>query len=611
MVSVLQIWVLKFLCIICFFYDIGDAGRRKNQLGPSLFWRERWWVMNQDNFFSNINLISYDWGLIGKFLFVILVIILLSVAIYDRYIQRKNQLLINYPLVGRMRYFFYLLRGPMRQYFGDETYYDSFEKLQWIDRVSHDKSPYLSFSATKPYANQKILFKHANFVNELDEVQEKFSVFFGKERRHPFESASIIGRSAISDGAISPEGTRAFAKGAYRGNFPINTGEGGLTSNFLSTLHCTDCSRDYLEIKKGTIFARSVYYIMCWITNREIALRLYRKMVVRQKDRGTFIFDSDTLVFFRIDWNTPLEHFPAEVPNGVPDIIFQMGSGLYGVRDGEGSFDEGRYAKVISFCRMTEVKLAQGAKQTGGKLLASKVSDDIAYYRGVNAHEDLFSPNRFPYAKDMEMLLDFVEKLQNISGKPVGFKIVISSEASFEKYAKALKERLDSGRALPDFVTIDGGDGGSATAPLEMMSKIGLPIRESLTIATEVFERYELRDRIRIIASEKVLTPDDAIELLCYGADFVNIARGFMIAAGCIRARECSGANGRHCPVGLATMDEGKRSKYLVNQKSKNIAHYHQALVQGIRSLLAVMGKKHVSQLSKADLIPQDERRVC
>ena len=566
---------------------------------------------NNDNFFNNFALIGYDWGMIGKFLFIILLLVLVSVAIYDRYIQRKNQLLINYPLIGRMRYFFYLLRGPMRQYFGDETFYDSFEKLQWIDNVARSKNPYLSFSTTKPYANQKILFRHANFVNELDQVQENFSVQFGKERRYPFKSASIIGRSAMSDGAISPEGTRAFAKGAYRGNFPINTGEGGLTSNFLSTLHLMDCSNQYLEIKKGTIFARGIYRLMCWITNREIALRVYRKMVVRQKDRGTFIFGSKSLAFFRIDWSEPLDFFPEHVPNGVPDIVFQMGSGLYGVRDKEGNFDEDRYAKVMRFCRMTEIKLAQGAKQTGGKLLASKVSDDIAYYRGVEAHKDLFSPNRFPFAKDMDALLDFVARLQKISEKPVGFKIVISSEESFEEYARAFKERQDNGLPIPDFITLDGGDGGSATAPLEMMSKIGLPIRESLNIVNDLLKRYGLRDHIRIIASEKVLTPDDVVEILCYGADFVNIARGFMISAGCIRARECSGANGRHCPVGLATMDEGKRSKYLVIQKSKNIANYHRELIHGVRSLLAVMGKKHISQLSKADLIPLEERKAC
>jgi glutamate synthase domain-containing protein 2 len=128
-----------------------------------------------------------------------------------------------------MRYFFYLLRSPMRQYFGDETFYDSFEKLNWINKVAAGKNPYLSFSPTTPYANQKTLFKNANFVKETAEVQNEFSVTFGADRPTPFVSKSIIGRSAMSDGAISPEGTRAFSIGAAWGNFPINTGEGGLT----------------------------------------------------------------------------------------------------------------------------------------------------------------------------------------------------------------------------------------------------------------------------------------------------------------------------------------------------------------------------------------------
>jgi glutamate synthase domain-containing protein 2 len=256
---------------------------------------------------------------------------------------------------------------------------------------------------------------------------------------------------------------------------------------------------------------------------------------------------------------------------------------------------------------MTEVKLAQGAKQTGGKLLATKVSDDIAYYRGIPAHKDLISPNRFPFATDMETFFDFTNRLQELSGKAVGFKIVISTKEDFELYAKALKQRVDEGKNIVDFITIDGGDGGSATAPLEMMTKIGLPIRESLRIVNDVLNEYGLRESVKIIAAEKVLTPDDIVELLCYGADFINIARGFMISAGCIRARECSGAGGRNCPVGLATMDEGKRSKYLVLQKAKYVANYHNQLIRGVRSLMAVMGKEKVSDLSKNDLIMKNE----
>ncbi|MFT7823287.1 MAG: FMN-binding glutamate synthase family protein [Sulfurimonas sp.] len=557
---------------------------------------------SQENFFSKFTVLAADWSVFFKLLILAVILLMIAVFIYDRFVQRKNQLLINYPLVGRLRYFFYLLRNPMRQYFGDETYYDSFEKLDWVSKVSHHQSPYLSFSTSFPQSDQDTLFRHANFVKEENEVQHEFSVIFGEQHKYPFKTRSIIGRSAMSDGAISPEGTRAFARGAYREHFPINTGEGGLTSNFLTLMHYDVVSSRFLEKKEGTIFAKSVYRIMRLMTNSEIAHRIYRKMVVRQKDRGSFIFDRLNLVFFRIYWEEPIAYFPEEIPSGVPDIVFQMGSGLYGVRDDEGNFDPDRYEKVMRFCRMTEIKIAQGAKQTGGKLLASKVSEDIAYYRGVKPHQDLFSPNRFPYAENMEMLFDFAEELQDLSEKPVGFKIVISSRENFEAYAKALRERLDEGKKIVDFITIDGGDGGSATAPLEMMNRIGLSIQESLLIVNAVLEQYGLRDRIKIVASEKVLTPDDVVELLCYGADLVNIARGFMVSAGCIRARECSGANGRNCPVGLATMDEAKRSKYLVIEKSHHIANYHRALLQGVSSLLAVMGKTEVKELSLEDL---------
>jgi len=561
--------------------------------------------MNKENLLSYFTVLSADWSILLKLFFLVIVLVMISVFIYDRYVQRKNQLLINYPLIGRLRYLFYLLRNPMRQYFGDETYYDSFEKLDWINKVSKGENAYLSFSPANPYGNQKTLFKHANFVKEMSEVEADFSVLFGENRKESYKSRSIIGRSAMSDGAISPEGTRAFARGAFNGHFPINTGEGGLTSNFLATLNLSDCDNAYLERKEGTWFAKSIYRIMNFLTNREVSQRLYRRMVVRQKDRGSFIFDRAKLVYFRIDWSKPLDLFPKNVPGGIPDITFQMGSGLYGVRDKDGNFDEERYTKVMRFCRMTEVKLAQGAKQTGGKLLKTKVSDDIAYYRGIPAHKDLISPNRFPYATNMETYFNFIERLQNLSGKPVGFKIVISAKEHFEVYAKALSKRMVEGKSLPDFITIDGGDGGSATAPLEMMSKIGLPVREALLIVNRVLTEYKLKQHIRIIASEKALTPDDVVELLCHGADFINIARGFMISAGCIRARECSGANGRDCPVGLATMNEAKRSKFLVIEKSKHIAFYHHQLLHGVRSLLAVMGKTNVNELSMDDLTPR------
>jgi len=551
------------------------------------------------------HLLTYHWSYFFKIISVIVLFVLVNIFIYDRFVQRNNQVLINYPLIGRMRYFFYLLRDPMRQYFGDETYYDSFEKLDWINKASKKESLMYSFALSKPYSKDRILFRHSNSVLNSEEVNQTLRVIFGDRHKQPFITHSVIGRSAMSDGAISPEGTQAFSQGAYFAKFPINTGEGGLTSNFLKTHKCRINPKDnrFLTMKTGTIFAKTIYSVTKFFFNRYIAKNLYRSMVIRAKDRDTYTFDADKKIFYRIDWSQPLEVFPTENLIDIPDIIFQMGSGLYGVKDKDGEFDEVRYQKVMRFCKMTEIKIAQGAKQTGGKLLAQKVTESVAYYRGVEPHKPLISPNRFPYANSIDELFDFVGKLQYLSDKPAGIKIVISTADNFREYAQNIAQRVEEGRAYPDFLTIDGGDGGSATAPRDMMEKIGLPIRKSLDIVISELEVFGIRDKIKIIASEKILTPDDAIELFAYGADFLNIARGFMISAGCIRARHCSGAGGHDCPVGLATMNKSKRSKFLVNKKSHTIANYHNELIDGIKSLLAIMGKRDITELSKDDLI--------
>lgn len=551
------------------------------------------------------HILEYHWSDVFKVMALLLFIILLNLFIYDRFVQRNNQVLVNYPLIGRMRYFFYLLRDPMRQYFGDETYYDSFEKVDWINKAAKNKSLMYSFSMVKPYGKNSILFRHANSVLNLEEVPSSFSVTFGERHPYPFVTQSVIGRSAMSDGAISPEGTQAFSQGAYYAKFPINTGEGGLTSNFLKAHQCSMNPDDnrFLTMKEGTFFAKGIYTLTKFFLNQYIAINLYRSMVIRTKDADTYIFDAHRKLFYRVNWSQELEFFPKQPLSDLPDIIFQMGSGLYGVKDVEGKLDELRYQKIMKFCKMTEIKIAQGAKQTGGKLLAEKVTESIAYYRGVEAHKPLISPNRFPYADTIDELFDFVGRLQSLSKKPAGIKIVISTRENFRVYAEAIAKRIEASQPYPDFLTIDGGDGGSATAPREMMSRVGLPIRESLDIVIEELTILGIRDRVKIIASEKILTPDDAVELFAYGADFLNIARGFMISAGCIRARHCSGAGGHDCPVGLATMNKSKRSKYLVAKKSHTIANYHNALIEGIQSLLAIMGKRDIKELSKEDLI--------
>lgn len=543
-----------------------------------------------------------EWQLFFKIPFIFFVLLSIIIYIYDKYIQNKNQLLKNYPLVGRMRYIFYLLRDPMRQYFGDEEYFDSHEKIDWINETSKTEKIYYSFSVSKPYDNKRVLFKHANSVLNIEEVDEKQEVLFGENSKNPFLSKSVIGRSAMSDGAISPEGTRAFSMAANKGEFPINTGEGSLTTNYLITHKYSD-DRKYFDVIEGTIFAKSIYSIVRFFSTKNIAKALYCSMVLQRDDDESFNFDTRRKLFFRVNWNNDLDIFPKSVPLDIPDIIFQMGSGLYGVRDENKNFDSLRYKKIMSFCKMTEIKISQGAKQTGGKLPSHKVTPSVAYYRGVEPYKDLISPNRFPYAHNVKELFDFVGKLQKLSLKPVGIKIVISTEENFQEYSNELLFRIKNNLPYPDFFTIDGGDGGSGAAPLEMMRRVGLPIKKALKIVNENLNNLNIRDKVKIIASEKVLTPDDALELFIYGADFVNIARGFMISAGCIRARHCSGTKGFDCPVGLATMNKAKRDKYLVEQKAKTVEKYHHALITSIKGLLAIMGKKRVNQLSLDDII--------
>lgn len=465
---------------------------------------------------------------------------LVFLFIYDRFVQRKHSLLVNYPVIGRLRYLFEALREPLRQYFAEETFYESRDKVDWVYKASKDVPNYKSFSVDQPFAQDRFIVKHATNVLNDDEVSNDFSVTFGANREKPFVSKSPIIRSAMSDGALSPEAVRAFSLGASLSNYIVNTGEGGLTSNHLYTLRPDLKNAKYLEIIKSTPLADFVFRVVAKIFNRAYAIKAYRKVLLKDnKTENTYIYDPDTHVLFRVNWQAPLGVFPKAVPESLPDTIFQMSSCLYGVRDDRGLFDEERYAKVMRFCKMTEIKIAQGAKQTGGKLSAAKVNADIAYYRGTEEGKDLFSPNRFPFADNQENLLDFVGRLQEISGKPVGLKIVISDANEIDQLTAKAAIRKEAGLAIPDFITIDGGGGGSATAPLELMESVGLSTYNALYVIDSALRKHAMRDDIKVISSGKILTPDDVIITMSLGADAIGIARGFMMSGGCVYVPAC------------------------------------------------------------------------
>lgn len=532
---------------------------------------------------------------------------LLMLFVYDRYVQRKHQLLINYPVIGRMRYVFEALREPLRQYFANETFYESRDKIDWVYKAAKNVPNFMSFSVSQPFSRSRFILKHSSHVLNDDEVSDDLGITFGEHRPQPFKTSTPIIRSGMSDGALSPEAVRAFAMGSTLSDFPINTGEGGLTSNFFYTHRPIIGQRDYLEVIESKLHAEWAFKIAEFFFNRALAIKLYRRILLHTDTENTYLYDPYSHILFRVNWNAPLESFPEQVPDDIPDLILQIGSGMYGVRDKEGNFDFDRYAKVMRFCRMTEIKIAQGAKQTGGKLIAKKVSHDIAYYRGIEPHKDVISPNRFPYASSDEELLDFIEKLQGISGKPVGMKIVISDDSNIRSLAETMSERKKQQKPNPDFITVDSGEGGSATAPLEMMESIGLTTHNALYLIDTIFRDFGLRNDIKIISSGKILTPDDVIVTLAMGADAVGIARGFMMSAGCIRARQCSGAGSHQCPVGLATQDPKLRASYLVYKKAADIANYHSNLLKGVKTLLAVMGLISIKELSRKHLTYKNE----
>ena len=552
-----------------------------------------------------MQILDFIWDVFSNFIeFFILagLIGLVFLYIHDKYVQRNHALLINYPVIGRFRYFFEALREPLRQYFAEETFYDSKDKVDWVYKAAKNVPNYKSFSISQPFLGSKFILKHVSNVLNDNEVSEETSVVFGKDREIPFVSHTPIIRSAMSDGALSPEAVRAFSMAGIASNLTVNTGEGSLTSNHLVT-HKPDLNNcEYLEIIGSTPFAEFMYKMGKLLFNNAIATKWYRTALLNKKTQNTYIYDEGSHVLFRVNWGAPLSVFPKEIPSDIPNMIFQIGSGLYGVRDEDGKFDELKYQKVMKFCRMTEIKIAQGAKQTGGKLAGTKVTADIAYYRGVPEGKDVFSPNRFPYADTASHLLDFVEKLQNLSKKPVGFKIVISDAKAVEEMVKDISSRKAEGRNIPDFITIDSSDGGSATAPLELMESVGLTIDNALYLLDSMLKKYNIRNDIKIIASGKILTPDDVIITMCLGADAVGIARGFMMSGGCIRARMCSGFGTHVCPVGMATQDEKKRASYLVVKKSGEIANYHVNLIKGMKMILAVMGVNHISKIGKSNL---------
>ena len=254
------------------------------------------------------------------------------------------------------------------------------------------------------------------------------------------------------------------------------------------------------------------------------------------------------------------------------DIVFQIGTAKYGVRDKDGLLDEKKLKAICKHpqVKMIELKLSQGAKPgKGGILPGVKVTEEIAAIRGIPAGQSSISPNRHPEISNTNELLDFINHLQEVTQKPVGFKMVISDCSFVEQLCKHILARGE--RLAPDFITIDSGDGGTGAAPMPLMDNVGLPIREALPAVVDVLDRHGLRPRIRVVASGKLITPAEVAYAYCAGADMVNGARGFMFALGCIQALKC---NRNICPTGITTHNERLQSGLDPLDRAQKVKNY-------------------------------------
>ena len=279
------------------------------------------------------------------------------------------------------------------------------------------------------------------------------------------------------------------------------------------------------------------------------------------------------------------------------DLVFQIGTGKFGVRDERGKLSEAKLREVAGRgpVRMFEIKLSQGAKPgKGGLLPAAKVSPEIAAIRGIPPGADSVSPNRHPDIADAGELLDMVARIRDCTGLPVGVKSVLGNQQAVVEWCEEILRRGPD--AAPDFITVDSCDGGSGAAPMPLMDSVGLPLRESLPLTVDCLAAAGLRERVRVIASGKLINPTDVAWALCLGADFVNAARGFMCALGCIQALQC---NLNTCPTGVTTHDRKLQQGLNPKLKAARVANYARQMEREVRLIAHACGVDHPRQLSR------------
>lgn len=438
-----------------------------------------------------------------------------GVAIWDLR-QKHHSILRNYPLLGHLRFFAESIRPEIMQYFVEQDEqgrpYTRTERSAVYERAKNVED-------VKPFGTQLDVYNDeyeflAHSIAPKPLATEPFRIDIGGSQCSKPYSSSLLNISAMSFGALSPNALMALNKGAAKGGFFHDTGEGGVSP--------------------------------------------YHK-----KYGG--------------------------------DLVWEIGTGYFGCRKDDGSFDVDTFAEqaVSDQIKMVEIKVSQGAKAGhGGVLPGSKVDAEIARTRGIPIGKDCISPAFHSAFSTPIELLEFVQVLREKSGgKPAGFKLCIGKPSEFLAICKAMIET----EILPDFIVVDGGEGGTGAGPIEFLNHMGSPLTEGLLFVQNALVGSNLRDKLKIGCSAKITNAFGMASRMAIGADWCNAARAFMFSVGCIQAQRC---HTNTCPVGVATQDAKLFKGLVVEDKAERVYHYHNNTMDALAEVVAASGLNHPTEFT-------------
>lgn len=422
--------------------------------------------------------------------------------------QPQHSILRNYPVLGHMRFLFEGVRPEIRQYLiesdQDEEPFSRDARSLVYQRAKGQEDARPFGTRMRVYDGGYSWVTHSVQPVQIGDTDFRITIG-GKDCKKPY-NASIYNISAMSFGSLSANAISALNRGAAKGQFAHDTGEGGIS-------------------------------------------RYHR--------------------------------------DGGGDLIYEIGSGYFGCRTKDGRFNPDTFAEQAGRdqVKMIELKLSQGAKPGhGGMLPAAKITEEIAEARDVSMGIDCISPaTHSAFSTPIEMM-QFLGRLRELSGgKPVGFKLCIGHQREFMCMVKAMLET----NVIPDFIVVDGTEGGTGAAPLEFANHVGMPMVEGLTFVHNTLRGAGIRDQIKLGAAGKIVSAFDIARALALGADWCNSARGFMFAIGCIQAQAC---HTNHCPVGVATQDPLRARALDPVHKSERVARFHRNTLDALGEMTGAAG---------------------